>query len=349
MSEHMVKPPSIFLFVDGQYDGLFKSERWRIDIVSADADRARSLKSTVEEDRLKGNLQNADFVSLQENEALQTLYDGNSFDAAFIALRRTDDHPAMTLECEFNWEQYLVELEICQKRSYPTLKNAEAPSDIAGLARKQPWEYGVLSSDQSQYADTAYPMSLTFRPMAALSMANKFLPDSTALSVSDIATTYEYAAAIIQVKVRSLSQLNVKSARELRENVGLQDVDGLCELSILTNADDRDNVCFLTGMCTQSIPSTKLILIFEVWKSAKDLAIYRQKHTANQYTGHDIVSSCTVTHDWTSNAIGLQQLEWESSHMVVDKILELVEFRFAKALKLTEKKAFMYRIYDLIK
>ena len=64
-----------------------------------------------------------------------------------------------------------------------------------------------------------------------------------------------------------------------------------------------------------------------------------------------------ITHTWTSDRVGWEDLEWEAMPLTpdkqlrqkVDKILEIVDFKFEDNLTDAEKTAFGRCVYDLTK
>jgi hypothetical protein len=250
----MEKPPSVFFFGEGSYDELGRTNQWTIDIVSADLEHAQDLKRAATEKWMERLLNNHRFAVQQTKEVFEDLYDGNDFGAAVVALIKTDDRTEKDLECKHKWEQYAVEIDVCERYPYSIPDNIKAPLDISDLLSKQPQEYGSISQDDSSYSDTAYPMSLTFRPMSTLRMANKFRrnsggSDSIDRPELDAVATDAYATAVIHVKLKTpSSQFDGNSTENVREMLGLQDeVDGLRELSVLERDGHKTDIWFLSG------------------------------------------------------------------------------------------------------
>lgn len=257
----MTKPPSVFLFGDGLYDQLDATRDWTIAVMIPEAGDGNILTHEFS----VGELQNArlvdghHFVAQQEKEVIAQLYDGNHFDHATTALIKTSDLMKITLECEPHWKQYSFELHKCEKNLYPSPANVEAPANIAELAKKQPWEYGVLSLEDSKYSDTAYPMNLMFRPMSTLSMADKFHPEPSGRSNVELAATNDYAMCIVEfIILPHCVESGAALIDYLRTTARLQDgVDGLRELSVLTKSGYPDRIKFFAG--TSSHTSTQSI------------------------------------------------------------------------------------------
>ncbi|KAF9699748.1 hypothetical protein EKO04_002197 [Ascochyta lentis] len=340
MSHHMTKLPSVFFFSDSLYTELNETNQWTISIVSAEAEQAHDLKNDLKGKRMEEFFGSYSFVAQQQKDIFENLYEGNNFNAAVVALTRTDKRAEKKLECRFQKEHYSIELGVCKKIAYPGPDHVEAPLSIAELTRKQPWEYGVLSCDESRYSDTAYPMSLTFQPMSTLTTANKFQSEPMDRPTIEQAAADKYATCVICFELDVTSQLDEDTTEHLRESGKLQDgVQGLRELSILRMIDRKHQIWFLS-----------------VWNTSSDLAQWWQSLAIDDNTGNAVIPSCTLGWSWTSNVVGLQKLNWESlpltadkqSYEAVDKVLEIVEFSFATDLTPLEKEAFLHRLYDLI-
>ena len=251
----MTKAPSVFLFGDDSYEELDKTKQWTIDVLGAEAGDARDLKDSfdVQEQQLLEWLGLHDFKTRQERKIVEKLYQGNDFDNAFIGLITSNSRVEKNSVCGFKWDRYSIELQKCQPSQFPGSPYVEAPVDIAELTRKQPWEYEVLSYDESEYSDTATPMSLTFHPMSTLGMTDKFLPGSGDQRLVKTEAEEEYTMCILSVPADpiSRSQCDEILVEDLRERIGLQDgVEGLQELRVLrkiAHKDGTETVCFLCG------------------------------------------------------------------------------------------------------
>jgi hypothetical protein len=257
----MTKPPSVFLFEDGLYNQLDTTRDWTIAVMTSETGDGSILdhESNVGEPQTAQFVDGHHFVARQEKEVIAQLYDGNHFDHATSALIKTSDLMKITLECELNWKRYSFELHKCEKNLHPSPANVEAPANIADLTKKQPWEYGILSLEESKYSDTAYPMNLTFRPMSTLSMADKFHPEPSDRTNVELASTNEYAMCIVGFIISPQFVMSGAAFIDyLRTMARLQDgVDGLRELSVLTESRYPDKIKFLAGTLshagTQSI------------------------------------------------------------------------------------------------
>lgn len=248
----MTKPPSVFLFGEDLYKELSTTDQWTIDIIGTETGHAKDVKHRFER---PGNLvtqllERHNFVAWQNKELVDNLYQGNNFDSTFIALIKTADCTETTPKSELEWERHSIKLQRCEQNQYPSPALVEAPRNIAGLTKIQPWEYGVLPQDESEYSNTAYPMNLTFRPMSTLAMADNFQYGSNDRPTVDIAATNEYAMCVVEFPLDpSLYQSSGNPIEGLRKMGGLQDgVDGLRELSILREPEHPHRIKFFTGM-----------------------------------------------------------------------------------------------------
>ena len=336
VTDHLAKPPSVFLFGYAIYNELETAPDWTADVITPEIEdgEAWNYQPNAGGSQTLQLLNRHLFVARQEKDTTAQLYDGNDFDYAIIALTKTVD-----LEGEedtrhgLQWSRYAIELHKCEQNVYSKTVIVEAPTSIAELIEKEPWEYGLLSPDESKYSDTAYPMNLTFRPMSTLSMAEKFQPDHKDRSTARAETTDEYAMCIIEF---TISPHYVSSGAslidDLRFKAKLEDgADGLRELSVLIDARSPDTIKFLT-----------------VWQGMSQLA-----------TWWDFLGSvCNSRWSWwTSSVPGLPKLCWEETSLTpdkqdwqeADKILEGVMFTFTDPLTPAEQKASEIRIQDLMK
>lgn len=248
----MYKPPSVLLFGGSSYTELDRTNDWTISVLSAEDEDAQDPKRSHDKIAFNRLRDRCDFVARQEKETTARLYQGGlDFNSAIAALTGRD---RWNLNAESQWKHHFVKLEACKRIAYPHPFQVAAPLDIAELTTKQPWEYGVLPSDDSQYSDAAYPMSLTFRPMSTIGSVSTFQQEHADRSVPETIAEGEYAVCIILVQAdpSRWSRHNEKPIEDLRTSLGLQDgAVGLCELSVLRVNDGGDNeqtVRFLCGM-----------------------------------------------------------------------------------------------------
>lgn len=262
LSDHMRKAPSVFFFGDGLYDAFEQIKEWTIDVFGVEGRDTENSKHTqgskqvsdLQKTQYLGSLGSRDFMARQERAVFETLYQGNDFDNAFIGITATEARVEPNLACGLDGERYEVKLQRCEHTQYPSQPHTELPADIADLMSKHPWEYGVLSCDDSEYSDTATPMSLTFLSMSTLHMANKFLPERSHRQSLEMEATEQYFICIVSVSSRlpSRSRRDENSIRNLRGMIGLLDgLEGLRELRVLqtiAHNEEPEIVRFVCGM-----------------------------------------------------------------------------------------------------
>lgn len=240
----MRKAPSVFFFGDGLYDAFEQIKEWTIDVLGVEGRDTGSSKhiqgseqvSDLQKTQYLESLGSRDFMARQERAVFETLYQGNDFDNAFIGIIATEAHVERKTAWGLYEERYEVKLQRCEQTQYPNQPHTEVPVDIADLTSKYPWEYGVLSYDDSEYSDTATPMSLTFRPMSTLHMANKFLSERSRPHSFQMEATEQYFICIVSISsgLTSRNRRDNKSIGNLREMIGLLDgLEGLRELRVL--------------------------------------------------------------------------------------------------------------------
>ena len=127
MSDHMTKPPSVFLFGEGLYDELGSTPDWTVDVITSENAEIAQF--------LNGHL----FVAQQERHVIVELYDGNDFDSATIALIKTVGLEQEDTRHGLQWKRYAIELHRCEQTRCPGLTTVEAPKNIAELVREEPW------------------------------------------------------------------------------------------------------------------------------------------------------------------------------------------------------------------
>ncbi|KAJ8115072.1 hypothetical protein OPT61_g3188 [Boeremia exigua] len=340
VSQRMARLPNMFFFGNASYQELDKTSAWTIDVLGAEMKDVSDPKHTQDLERRSGVheqqfvelLDQHNFVARQKGAELENLYQSNDFGDAFVGLVSSDLRRDQDSRDGFRWDRFSVELQKCEPSPYPSCTQVDVPVDIADLTGRQPWEYGVLRYDDSEYSDTAYPMDLNFRPMSTIGMANKFVAESDHQQIEQSKADNGYTMCIISLSAE-FSHLNNDSRDEiddLREEIGLQDgIQGLRELSILR----------MTGSQTER----QNVRLLCAWNTTSDLESWRQDPAFQV--------RCNVDSIWTSDDTGLSKLAWEDMPLTVDKqswqhvdkILEIINFTFTRDLSTAEREAFQHR------
>ncbi|KAF3051530.1 hypothetical protein E8E11_008010 [Didymella keratinophila] len=328
LSCRMKKVPSVFFLGDDDYARLEASRRWAVHVILAERRDGQAHVRLIEEQEKQffehpGQCQ---FAARQERGEYEKLYKGNDFDYALVGISHIGyDHPAPGLTAALEFEAEKVELTRFRSLLYPTPSPSKinTPVDIADLTRKQPWEYGVLSHDGGKYMNSAYPMSLSFRPMSTLHMANKFLPASSQRNSVVTEAREQYTVCIISAS----SNVEVTSTFEdLRKRLGLLDGrDGLRELRVLRGITPSAGSDSIRIVCTWNTPAD----LTRWWQAAGSSAVAK------------------IQCSWTVEKLGWEDLKWDTMPATpdkqgwqkVDKILEIVDFKFERDLTNDEKTA----------
>ncbi len=263
MSQRMMKAPNVFFFGDETYEELDMAAEWTIHVLGiemkedGDSEHSESLKRTFEaqEQQFAGLLGRYNFVVRQEETVLNNLYKGSGSGNAYIGLIGSESRGEQGSRNDFRGETYPVELHKHESRPYPNCTPVDVPVDIADLTKRQPWEYGVLEYDVSDYFDTAYPMSLSFRPMSTLGLAEDFLPESEHKPNAQSETGNEYTMCILSLSIEiSYSTENGTTGDdELRKYAGLQEgARGLRELNVLRTTGSQYKSRIVKFLCGKS-------------------------------------------------------------------------------------------------
>lgn len=263
LSDRMKKVPSVFFFGDDDHARLEETSRWAVNALIAESrdGQAQERLSEQQEKQFLEHPGRYQFAARQERVVSEKLYQGNDFDYALVGIMNIGSgHPAPELALGFGLEVYEVELKRLQDVPYPTPSPAsiDAPVDIADLTSRQPWEYGILSQDYGEYKDTAYPMSLSFRPMSTMHMADAFLPARSRRNSVITEAKEQYTLCIISAPVQRISENEkVKSTFEdLRTQLGLLDGrDGLREVRVLRDTTPGAGLHLVGFVCSKSTAS----------------------------------------------------------------------------------------------
>lgn len=216
----------MFFFDDAEYGKLGETRDWTIDVLYEDLGEPVSAEL----------LANYDFVTQHKDEAGARLYQGNDFGNAVVGLFKGDvrEHPKP--KDRLGREQFSIRLHKYEPIVHQSCTHTEVALNIADLTKKKPWEYGVLDYDASDYADTAYPMDLSFQPMMTIGSTDNFSSDHDhQLSVQPgDGSRYSMCIVSLTEETNGLNQVGKGVIEGLRNEVGLHDgVQGLREISLL--------------------------------------------------------------------------------------------------------------------
>ncbi|KAF3046594.1 hypothetical protein E8E12_011124 [Didymella heteroderae] len=341
VSDRLKKVPSVFFFGDDDYARLEELSRWTIHVLAAEIRNGEDKVHLHEqqENRFLEYPGRYEFAARQERVEFEKLYGGNDFDYALIGITNIGyGHSASELTPGVEFEAYKVELRRHENLAYPPSSpgSISAPTDIADLTSKLPWEYGILSYDDGEYKDTAYPMSLSFQPMSTLHMANVFRPERNRRNSMNTEAVEQYSMCIVSASMQGIAEdgRDGTAIEDLRVKLGLLDGrDGLRELRVLRAITRSAASEFVHFVCTWNTPAN----LTRWWQAA----------------GSGV--GAKITHTWTSDRVGWEDLEWEAMPLTpdkqlrqkVDKILEIVDFKFEDNLTDAEKTAFGRCVYDL--
>lgn len=241
LSERMEKAPSVFFFGDGDYARLEETGRWAVHVLTAkrrDGQTHERLDG-LQEERFVEYTGQYQFAARQGRVEFEKLYKGNERDYALVGILNIGaDHTTPGMTAGLTLEACEIELGRHQILLFPIPSTSEinAPVGIADLTSRQPWEYGILSHDDGKFKNSAYPMSMSFRPMSTLHLANKFLSARSRQNSVVTEVREQYTVCIVSAsKQRIIENEEVgRNFEELRKDLGLLDgQDGLREVRVL--------------------------------------------------------------------------------------------------------------------
>ena len=241
LSERMKKAPSVFFFGDDDYARLEETSKWAVHVLIEESQggQARERLNEKQEKEFLEYPGKYQFATRQDSLETEMLYQGNDFDYALIGILDIgSDHLEPDLTAGLKLEASGLELRRHQSLLYPTPSpsNVDAPVDIADLTSKQLCKYGVIPHDHGEYKDPAYPMSLSFRPMSILQMANKFLPVRSRRNSVIRESGEQYTVCIVSVSMHRIIENEEAGSTfgDLRKQLRLlHGRDGLRELRVL--------------------------------------------------------------------------------------------------------------------
>lgn len=216
----------MFFFGDAEYGKLGETKDWTIDVLSKDLGEPVSAE-------LLGSY---DFVAQHEAEAVARLYQGNDFGDAVVGISKGDVRVHPEPKDRLRREHFSIKLHKYKPTVHQSCTYTEVALNIADLTKKKLWEYGVLEYDDSDHADTAYPMDLSFQPMMTIGSADNLISDSDhQLSVqSGDGRRYYMCIVSLTEEANDSNQVSKGIIENLRNKVGLHDgVEGLREISLL--------------------------------------------------------------------------------------------------------------------
>jgi hypothetical protein len=245
LSDRMSKAPSVFFFGDDDYEDLDKSIGWTIDVYAAENQSAEDPEhlSEQQEKKFLGFPGQYNFAARQRRTEFEKLFRGNDFSYALIGIGIATPHSSMASIPGFRQEIYEIELRKSEKTQYPRRPPIEVPLDVADLTSRHLWEYGVLSYDGSDYADTATPMSLEFQPMSMLSIAAKAALDGSHRQPVKGEVTESHFVSVVSVSylLPNVTPHDEHLVKTVRDMVGLLDgLQGLRELRVLRTIAHSD-------------------------------------------------------------------------------------------------------------